>query len=471
MAGVVFQRTGDANYPRFMNMLLMGPPKSGKTTFISTMPNVVVADCEAGLMSIAHLNVPYMTIDGSDKLQTMLLILQDEKLRASAAKQLGLPSIESVAIDTTDALQDTIKKEILKENRRTQMQRDDWNTLKERMTSILKGFTALPLNVVFTVHTEVTQDENQKQIYAPGLQGGIKNEIAGMVDFSLMTFRQKETDDQGVSKIKYYLKNEGDEKNPHLGNRSQGRVPEICEPDFKTLHTLTFSGINPTTINEEPEAIKIETTAETPQPKAEKPSEKKEVAQKESQPTGVPANDDSEKPINAAGISTLTKHYEAQGLVKPPDLESWTLGKARAIAKFFVAWKADASTGKATKEDLVTFLSAAEAYVASKDEIQTPAQTDEPAPAAPEPAPAEVAKPEAPAEDTPSTDDAAAHDEAVALVEDQLGGRVIGQEVTADTKCAVGEDHVIDDKDIAQLAISRFEKPLCVAHYKEQIRK
>src|SRR3954451_8052849 len=181
MTQFAFQRTGDANYPRFMNILLMGPPKSGKTTFISTMPNVVVADCEAGLMSIAHLNVPYMTIDGSDKLQTMLLILQDEKLRASAAKQLGLPSIESVAIDTTDALQETVKKEILKENRRTQMQRDDWGTLKERLVSMLKAFTALPMNVVFTVHTEVTQDENQRQIYAPGLQGAVKNEIAGMV--------------------------------------------------------------------------------------------------------------------------------------------------------------------------------------------------------------------------------------------------------------------------------------------------
>src|SRR3954451_22324670 len=130
MTQFAFQRTGDANYPRTMNILLMGPPKSGKTTFISTMPNVVVADVEAGLMSIAHLNVPYVTVDSIDKLQTLLLVLQDEKLRAQAAKNLGLPTIDSVAIDTTDALQELMKKEILKENRCTQMQRDDWGTLK-----------------------------------------------------------------------------------------------------------------------------------------------------------------------------------------------------------------------------------------------------------------------------------------------------------------------------------------------------
>jgi len=475
---VTFQRTGDANYPRFMNILLMGPPKSGKTTFISTMPNVVVADCEAGLMSIAHLDVPYMTIDGSDKLQTMLLILQDEKLRASTAKQLGLPSIESVAIDTTDALQDLMKKEILKENRRTQMQQSDWGVLKERMVSVLKAFTALPMNVVFTVHTEVTQDENQKQIYAPGLQGGLKNEIAGMVDFSLMTFRQKETDDQGISRIKYYLKNEGDEKNPHLGNRSQGRVPEICDPDFKTLHALTFAGINPKVIEEEPD--KIEITAATPQPEASQPSAEpaaeQEVAQSESQapkaeskPTGVPAVDDSEKPINAAGISTLTKHYEAHGLVKPTDLDSWTLGKARGIAKFFVAWKADNSTGKATREDLITFLQAAEAFVATQEEISTPVQTEKTGVKSP---PKAVTKPEPVAEEasTPEPEPEPTQDEAVATVKEQLGGVVIGQTVGDDAKCEVC-GNTVDDKDVAQLALSRFQKVLCVQDYKDMTRK
>jgi hypothetical protein len=473
---VTFQKTGDANYPRFMNILLMGPPKSGKTTFISTMPNVVVADCEAGLMSIAHLDVPYMTIDGTDKLQTMLLILQDEKLRASTAKQLGLPSIESVAIDTSDALQEIMKRDILKENRRTQMQRDDWGTLKERMTSVIKAFTALPMNVVITVHTEVTQDENQRQIYAPNLQGGIKNDIAGMVDFSLMAFRQKETDDQGISRIKYYLKNEGDEKNPHLGNRSQGRVPEVCDPDFKTLHALTFAGINPKTIEEEPDAIEI--TAVTSQPEASQPPTKtEEVAQSESQasdaqkakskPSGVPAVDDAEKPINAAGISTLTKHYEQHGLVKPTDLESWTLGKARGIAKFFVAWKADASTNKATREDLIAFLQAAEAYVATKEEVSTPVQTEK-TPA--KTTPAEVTKPKAVAEETSTPEPEPTHDEAVGQVQEQLGGVVIGQTVGDDAKCEVC-DKPVDDKDVAQLALTRYQKVLCVSDYKEMTRK
>lgn len=453
MTGFSFQRTGDANYPRTMNILLMGPPKSGKTTFISTMPNVVVADCEAGLMSIAHLNIPYVQVDGTDKLQTLLLILGDEKMRKQQAANMGLPDIESVAIDTTDALQELMKKEILKENRRTIFQRDDWGVLKERMNSVLKAFAALPVNVVFTVHTEVTQDENGKQIYAPGLQGAIKNEIAGLVDFSLMTFRQKETDDQGVSRIVYYLKNEGDDKNPHLGNRAQGRVPEICEPNFQTLHALTFSGINPTVINEQPDVptVEIQTTVLTPSAA--------EVAPSVSQPGPPPVND-ANQPINAAGITMLTKEYNAQGLVKPTDLDTWTLGKARSIAKFFTAWKADMQVNKSSKEELIGFLQAAEAYVATVEEV-TPK-------AAPE-----VAKPE-PVADTSSTpDEIVVPDDqkpAVALVQEQLGGKVIGMEIAEDAKCEVCEK-TIDDLDIARLGWGRLQKVLCVSDYKTLIKK
>ena len=462
MAAFAFQRTGDANYPRTMNILLMGPPKSGKTTFISTMPNVVVADCEAGLMSIAHLNVPYVQVDGTDKLQTLLLILGDEKMRKQQAANMGLPDIESVAIDTTDALQELMKKEILKENRRTVFQRDDWGVLKERMNSVLKAFAALPINVVFTVHTEVTTDENGKQIYAPGLQGAIKNEIAGLVDFSLMTFRQKETDTQGVSKIVYYLKNEGDDKNPHLGNRAQGRVPEICEPNFQTLHALTFSGINPTVIQEAPELP----TVEIPQAAATTPATP-ETAPIVSQP-GAPAVTDADQPINAAGITMLTKEYAAQGLVKPTDLDSWTLGKARSIAKFFTAWKADVQVGKSSQEELIEFLTACSAYVATVEEVSTPVST-------PKAAPAEVSQPE-PAADTTSTPESEAvvvpdeHKPAVALVEQQLGGKVIGMEIADDAKCDVCGKQ-IDDTDIARLGWGRLQKVLCVSDYKDLIKK
>lgn len=472
MTQFAFQRTGDANYPRKMKVLVIGPPKSGKTTFISTAPNVVVADVEAGLMSIAHLNIPFVEIDGTDKLQTLLLILSDEKLRKQQAAAMGMPDIETVAIDTTDALQELMKKEILKEQRRTQMQQADWGTLKERMASILKAFCALKgVNVILTCHVDITTDENQRQIYAPLLQGAIKNEIAGYVDFSLMSGRRKETGPDGVSKITYYLKNEGDEKNPHLGNRSQGRVPEECEPNFMTLQTLTFAGINPTVITEEPEPTPIVVPVPEVTPEVAQSVSTPEPASTPvpPAPTGVPVSDENE-PINAAGITMLTKEYAGSNLVKPADLESWTLGKARSVARMFVAWKADMAAGKSDRNELIEYMKGQDAFAG---EVETPVETPEP----PKKATKKVAEPVAkdvPAADTTPTPEAEptlpTEEEALATVSEQLGGVVVGQTINADAKCeACG--NTIDDTDIAQLGWNRFHKILCVSDYKTETRK
>jgi hypothetical protein len=477
MAGqFAFKRTGDADYPRYLKVLLQGPPKSGKTTFITTAPNVVIASCEAGLMSIAHLDVPFVEIDGTEKLQQLEMILRDDSLRAAAAKQLELPKIETVAIDTLDAWQEMLKKEIMAENRRTVFQRDDWGTLKERMAVIMKRFTTLPLNVIFTVHTTTTQDDEQKLIYAPALQGSIKDEIAGYVDFSLLSFRQRETASNGTPRIAYYLKNEGDQKNPHLGNRAAGRVPETCAPDFRVLHNAVFSAVKPST-NRSPAKV-IKEAADVDAPSAE------EVAQIVSHPapaaavdapkvpSGVPA-DNPNAPINASGISMLTKSYLEHGLVLPANIREWTLAKGRDVAKYFIAWKTDKVAGVdgTTRDDLIEYLKAMDAFNGEMDgvsvgteKVTKPAKTPKPAA---EQAPAEAAGSVA---TEVKTEAGQTEEGALALVEEQLGAVVIGREVGKDTACETCGKPV-DDPDIANLALMKFKRPLCVKDYRAAIQE
>ena len=59
---------------------------------------------------------------------------------------------------------------------------------------------------------------------------------------------------------------------------------------------------------------------------------------------------------------------------------------------------------------------------------------------------------------------------AVALVQEQLGGKVIGMEIAADAKCEVCGNQ-IDDPDIARLGWGRLQKVLCVSDYKDLIKK
>lgn len=495
MTAFAFKRTGDADYPRYLKILLQGPPKSGKTTFISTAPNVVVAAVEAGLMSIAHLDVPYVEIDGTDKLQTLQQVLSNDTHRAKAAENLGMPRIDTVAIDTLDAWQEMLKREILKENRRTQMQQADWGTLKERMAAVLKAFVALPVNVIFTVHTTTTQDDESRLIYAPALQGSIKDEVAGYVDFSLLSYRQRDVDSQGVAKINYYLKNEGDLKNPSLGNRAAGRVPEVSLPNFKTLHDAVFKGIvrdtpsqNPTEITMQvpPASAPVAAPQETAQNLSTAPATPSAAAVEQSvpaptetpqpaAPTGTPLADDS-SPINAAGLGVIKKHYMAHSLVLPEDIESWNLGKARLLSKWFVAVKADAAAGKQTpREEIVEYLKAFDAYSGDLPGVQTGVenvQTPEKPPVEPvqevtqqQPATEEPATSQEPATEQASDDKVEA--DAVALVQEQLGGVEIGHSVEAGAKCEICGNEV-DDLDLANLGLTRFRKILCVQDYKAQ---
>jgi len=437
------KRTGDADYPRHMKILIMGPPKSGKTTFISTAPNVVVADVEAGLMSIAHLNVPYVTIDEVSKIETLYQILKDDGLRQRAAVSMGLPDIQTVAIDTLDAFQEMLKRDILATERRTSMQQADWGKLKERMYAMLKAFKELPLNVIFTVHTSTSQDEDGRQILTPGLQGSIKDEIAGLVDFSLMSAREQQVLPDGTSVVKYFLKNEGDTKNPHLGNRGAGRVPEITDMDFQVLHDATFSGIKslPKSQTFDVESIQSQAGAQVPAVG--------EAAQIPSQPEVVKVADDAQAPLNAAGKSVLTKSYEAMGL-NQPELKGWTMEKGRDVARKFTNAKSAAVTGdpETAKTELIEWLKENDAFVGLLGE---------------EP-------PEVVAEVTSEPAETDEDEKALAVVEESLGGQVVFEKVEEGALCDVCKEK-IDDVEIGNLSKSRYGKVLCVKDYMSETKK
>jgi hypothetical protein len=319
------------------------------------VPGIVIADTEPfanNLQSIAHKNLPYTTINSSEDLQRLLFVLRDDTLRANAAEQLGIEKIEAVAIDTVDTLQQILKTERLKETRQTQFLRDDWAWLKDQMENIIRAFTALPLHVFFIVHTKTQEvgkgGDDSRTVVLPSLQGSIAESIAGMVGYSLLSFRKQEIRPDGSPYTKYWLRAEGDETYGFLGNRAAGRLPDVIEPSFQSILDAALAGRAAIKTPVQPVDPELHVTTEAPATESVE-----EVAQNPSQP-GAPApvvdgnKPADDEPVNSAALVHVKKIYDACGLGFPEEIiRGLTLGEARQLVRLWQAVQADHAEGKA----------------------------------------------------------------------------------------------------------------------------
>lgn len=368
-----FARTGSDDFPLHLKCMISGPPKSGKTSLLGTVPNIIIGDTEPhanNLQSVAHLNVPYKTIRTTTDLRDLHMVLSNESLRKQAAQALGMPDIEAVAIDTLDTLQGLMKKERMKENRTTQFLRDDWGWLKTEMESILQAFLSLPMHVFFVVHTktkDVGTEKSPRSVILPGLEGSIAESIAGMVGYSLLSFRKGELNPDGTSYTKYWLRSEGDETYEYLGNRAAGRLPDVIEPDFTALLDAAKAGLEAAkaaqaqvsgSMQAEVDLAKasiaesIQVTGTPVQEAAPSQGQPEPVqpvveTQAATAPPTLPADDE---PVNSAALQHLSKVYAVLGLEFPEDLfKGSTLGVARDVVRMWKAVQQDHAEGKSTE--------------------------------------------------------------------------------------------------------------------------
>jgi septin family protein len=82
-----------------VKLLVYGQAGTGKTTLITTLPSPVILSAEAGLLSIAHADIPFVAIDSMSTLQDAFSWLTS----SDEAKQF-----ESIALDSISEIAEVI---------------------------------------------------------------------------------------------------------------------------------------------------------------------------------------------------------------------------------------------------------------------------------------------------------------------------------------------------------------------------
>ena len=177
------KRTSDVSADG-LKALVYGASGVGKTTLIKTMPSPIILSAEAGLLSLADTDIPYIEITTIDELVEAYNWLSSEE--ADQYKSVALDSLSEIAEVVL-----TNEKKVSKDPRAA------YGTLIDKMGEMIRGFRDIKgKHVLFTAKIEKLQDEQGRILYGPSMPG--KNLPQSLPYFFDMVFAMRaEKNDEG----------------------------------------------------------------------------------------------------------------------------------------------------------------------------------------------------------------------------------------------------------------------------------
>lgn len=151
------------------SILLVGPPKSGKTTFALQFPKVYLADCDNNLDGPARwlkLNKPSALASAS---ADIIKLLPDGKERPDGACWEALikssiaaamdPSIETVVIDGLTWVSLYLQWHLMKAQGKTEMTLPMWQPWQHMLMKFIITLRSSGKTIIFLAHEECEKDE------------------------------------------------------------------------------------------------------------------------------------------------------------------------------------------------------------------------------------------------------------------------------------------------------------------------
>lgn len=201
-----------------VKILVYGGPGYGKTTLIGSLPSPIIISAEAGLLSLADLDIPYLEVTDMASLREAYTYVASQECA----------QFKSVAIDSISEIAEVVLSAEKKLNKDV---RAAYGALQEQVTDLIRAFRDLSgKNVYMSAKMEKMQDETGRVLYGPSLPGTkLGQQIPYYFDevFALRV----EKDDEG--KTVRMLQTEADPS--YVAKDRSGKLGSYIEPDLSLV--------------------------------------------------------------------------------------------------------------------------------------------------------------------------------------------------------------------------------------------
>ena len=215
--------TGDPQAKPSVVMLCYGEGGVGKTTFASTAPKPVIADCENG--------AKYFGLRGIKVDVARIMKWGDMKDFLDLAKG---DKYETVIVDPIGELMDKLKRFLVATGDSKLVQKDGtptmagWGWLKKTMRDYIRALRDAGKHVILIAHLDELKDED-RIVKRPKIETKLSDDLVAMVDIvGYMTVVQ----DSGEEKRIIIVDPSNDK---YVAKDRTGQLGKIIEPDFKKI--------------------------------------------------------------------------------------------------------------------------------------------------------------------------------------------------------------------------------------------
>jgi len=217
--------TGDPQVKPSVVMMIYGEGGVGKTTFASTAPKPILADCENGSK--------YFGLRGIKTDVALIESWADMKDFMTLAKD---PKFETVIIDPIGELMDKLMRFMVAQNDSKLVQKDGnptmagWGWLKMTMRNYLKVLRDTGKNVIIVAHLE-EKDDDGRLVKRPMVATKLSDELVNMVD--IVGYFTTVNDSESNESKRVIIVDPGNDK--YVAKDRTGRLGKVIEPDFAKI--------------------------------------------------------------------------------------------------------------------------------------------------------------------------------------------------------------------------------------------